>query len=105
MTQLNPSFHKSIDAARAYQTYSPLGWIYRPPVITLRELNLTYQFFSHFHPYVPDLIERLNDGGFPELQDSDTLYLPQPNPPSGQPLQPLMFIPDSTRAKLLTAVT
>ncbi len=74
------------------------------PYITLRNRNLAYQFFPHFHPYVPDLIHRLNDGGVDELLASDTLYLPQPNPPSGQPVQPLMVIPDSTRATLLTAV-
>ena len=105
MAPLNTSFHNSIDVARAYQIFTPSGWIHRPTIITLRELSLTYQFASHFHPYVVDLIKRLNDGGFPELQDSDTLYMPQPNPPSGQPLQPLTIIPDSTRATLLTAVT
>jgi hypothetical protein len=53
---------------------------------------------------VPNLIRRLNEGGFNQLQGTDTLYLPQPNPPSGQPLQPLNPIPDSTRATLLADV-
>src|ERR1051326_1728770 len=100
------SFHNSIDQARAYQMYT-IGNIWLPyfPYITVRERNLTYQFFPHFHPYVPALVQRLNDGGLPELQDSDTLYLPQPNPQSGQPLQPLTVLPDSTRATLAADVT
>jgi hypothetical protein len=88
-----------------YQAYSSAGWKNYPVYITLRNRSLTYQFFPHFHPYVPALIQRLNEGGFPELQDSDTLYLPQPNPPAGQPLQPLTAIPGSTRATLLSNVT
>ena len=54
---------------------------------------------------MPSLIQRLNTSGFPALQDSDTLYLPQPNPPSGQPMQPLTPIADSTRATLMANVT
>jgi len=100
------SFHNAIDESRANQFYNVNNsWQAYSPYITLRERNLTYQFFPHFHPYVPALIQRLNEGGFPELQDSDTLYLPQPNPPSGQALQPLTVLPDSTRATLAAAVT
>jgi len=96
------SFHNTIDNARAYQTYTLAGsWGYVSPFITIRNRSLNYQFFPHFHPYVPDLIRRLNEGGFPELQQSDALYLPQPNPPSGQPFQPLDVIPGTTRATLL----
>ena len=105
MAQLTTSFHNSIDTARAYQTYTPAGWVTHPRFITLRERSLAYQFFTHFHPYVSSLIQRLNDGGLPELQQSDTLYLPQPNPPTGQPLQPLTVVPDSTRATLMVNVT
>jgi hypothetical protein len=103
---ITKSFHNSIDEARAYQTYTvDNNWRAYSPYITVRERSLTYQFFSHFHPYVPALIQRLNNNGFPALQDSDTLYLPQPNPPSGQPLQPLMVLQDSTRATLAAGVT
>jgi hypothetical protein len=98
-------FHDSIDTARSYQVYTKDGWVKASRYITLRNRSLTYQFFPHFHPYVPQLIERLNKGGPTGLQDSDTLYLPQPNPPSGQPLQPLTVIADSTRATLVGAVT
>ena len=100
MALINTSFHSSIDVARGYQSYTPTGWRpFPPPYITLRERNLTYQFFTHFHPYVPALIQRLNDGGLPELEDADTTYLPQPNPVRA-PL-PLAVIPNSTRATLL----
>lgn len=95
-----------MDLARQYQAFTPANnWKAVPIYVTLRNRSLTYQFFPHFHPYVASLIERLNDGGFDALQDSDTLYLPQPNPPSGRPLQPLTVIPDSTRATLLANVT
>ncbi len=102
---LTKGFHDSIDASRAYQTYTVGGWKTQPTYITLRNRSLSYRFFPHFHPYVPSLIERLNDGGFAGLQDADTLYLPQPNPPAGLPLQPLSPIPDSTRATLLQSAT
>src|ERR1039458_4928304 len=103
MAQITQSFHNTVDTqARAYQYYNGEGWINYNPFITLTDRSLTYQFFPHFHPYVPDLIQRLNNGGFSELQDSDTLYLPQPNPLPGQPLT---VIPDSTRATLLKAAS
>lgn len=106
MTQRTRSFHSTVDLARQYQAFTPANnWKAVPIYVTLRNRSLTYQFFPHFHPYVASLIERLNDGGFDALQDSDTLYLPQPNPPSGRPLQPLTVIPDSTRATLLANVT
>jgi Tc toxin complex TcA C-terminal TcB-binding domain len=98
-------FHDSIDNSRAYQVYREDGWAKVSHYITLRNRSLTYQFFPHFHPYVPQLVQRLNEGGPTRLQDSDTLYLPQPNPPSGQPLQPLTVVADSTRATLVGAVT
>lgn len=100
------SFHNSVDSARAYLTYSAAGH-WRPilPRITIVNRSLTYQFSPHFQPYVAELIKRLNDGGITELQQSDILYLPQPNPPSGQPLQPLSVIPNSTRATLGANVT
>jgi hypothetical protein len=102
---VNKSFHNTADTARGYQIYTGNNWKTYPLYVTLRNRSLTYQFFPHFHPYVPALIDRLNDSGFLGLQDSDTLYLPQPNPPAGQPLQPLTPIPSSTRATLLTNVT
>ena len=94
MAQLTQSFHNSVDNARAYQAYNGASWNYIVPYITITNRSLTYQFFPHFHPYVPSLIQRLNDGGLPELQDSDTLYV-----------QPLTVIPDSSRASLLQDVT
>src|ERR1017187_4177454 len=105
MALTTKSFHTSVDSARADQAYNGASWTYIEPYITIKNRTLAYQFFAHFHPYVPDLIKRLNDGGFAELQDSDTLYLPQPNPPSGQPLQPLTVQPGTPRAELLTNIT
>ena len=104
MSQLSTSFHNSIDLARGFQTYTTDNmWRPWPPLITLEERRLAYQFFTHFHPYVPALIQNLNQGGLPQLEQSDTLYLPQPNPVSAP--VPLNIIPDSTRATLLSAVS
>ena len=103
MAQLTQSFHNSIDNERAYLGYTGEGWGYIYPYITFTQTNLSYQFFSHFHPYVKGLTLRLTQGGFDGLQDSDTLYLPNPNPPNNP--QPLIPIPDSSRAALLADIT
>lgn len=105
MAQPKQSFHNYVDGnTRAYQAARVNNqWDPTQVYITTRERSLTYQFFPHFHPYVPQLIRRLNDGGVAELQDSDTLYLPQPNPPNA--LQPLTVIPNSTRATLTADVS
>jgi hypothetical protein len=112
-----PSFHNSIDRnARAYQIFSAGSWIPNQLYITLRERSLNYRFFPHFHPYVAanrafvpgmqlSLIQRLQEGGLAALEDSDTLYLPQPNPPAGRSLQPLVVVPGSTRAALSADAT
>src|SRR5215468_731018 len=104
MAQPKQSFHNLVDAnTRAYQIANvQYQWNPGQGYITTRNRSLTYQFFPHFHPYVPQLIGRLNDGGVAELQDSDTLYLPQPNPPTA--LKPLTVIPNSTRATLTANV-
>ncbi len=93
MAQLTQSFHNSIDNLRAYEAYDGSNWRYFPPYITTTNRSLTYQFFTHFHPYVPPLIQDLNNGGLPELLGADTQYL-----------QPLTVIPDSSRASLLQDV-
>src|SRR5260370_3092034 len=111
MALMSTSFHNLVDNARAYQTYTAAGaWKLFPPYITIRQRSLTYQMFPHFHPYVGgtraalpnvsagqlSLIQRLNEGGVDELQDSDTLHMPQPNSPQGP--SPLTVHPRSTRA-------
>ncbi len=119
MEPLTKSFHNLIDTyKRAYQAHTTAGaWKNGLPYITTHERRLTYQFFAHFHPYVGasrsivpsvpanrlSLIQRLLDGGVSELQDSDTLYMPQPNP-AAAPL-PLAVLADSTRATLAAALT
>src|SRR4051812_15294919 len=112
------SFHNLMDRTRAYQTYTAGGaWKTVPSYVTLRQRNLTYQFFPHFHPYVGghraalagipvaqlSLIQRLNDGGLDELQDADTLYIPQPSSPTTP--TPLTVQPNSTRVTLNAPVT
>jgi hypothetical protein len=119
MTQQTKSFHSLVDTnARAYQTHTVEGdWKYFPQKVTTRNRSISYQFFSHFHPYVGgnrsalsnvpsaqlSLIQRLNDGGVSALQVSDTLYMPQPNPANNP--SPLDVLPDSTRATLTVTVS
>lgn len=99
---LPTSFHNTYDSTvRTYQSLTNAGvWTPGRRYITLRDRSLTYRFFPHFHPYVTSLVQRLDEGGVSELQDSDTLYLPQPGPLNG-----LAVIPNSTRAKLTGDVT
>ena len=81
MAQPTKSFHNTYDIeARPYQSsIDGHAWNAINNYVTYRNRSVEYQFFPHFHPYVPPLIRRLNEGGFSELQDADTLYLPQPN--------------------------
>jgi hypothetical protein len=115
MTLTTRSFHNLMDAmARAYQVYTLGGGWEAGLSGTLRHRTVSYQFFPHFHPYVGgsrgpvpgmklSLIERLDDGGVAGLQDSDTLYMPQPNLPDHP--SPLTVLPNSTRARLTVGVT
>jgi Tc toxin complex TcA C-terminal TcB-binding domain len=109
------SFHNSLDLqARPYQTYNDnniWGTYFGSWTVTSRTQSVSYQFFPHLHPYVASnrtaiaslptsLIQCLISGGVTGLQGADTLTMPQPNPPLGQPLQPLTVQPGSTRATL-----
>ena len=93
------SFHGSIDIARGYQLNVSGNWI-AGGYATIRNRSLTYQFFPFAQPYVLQLIQRLNAGGLPALQDADTTYLPQPE--TGQPIT---VLPNSSRATLATDAT
>lgn len=98
---MSNSFHTLVDAQiKGYQVYGAGGWHLNKFYTTALDRSVTYRFFSHVHPYVQPLVQRLNEGGIRLLQDTDTLYLPQALPP-----QPLQVIPDSTRAVLMANVT
>lgn len=109
------SFHNVTDVrVRAFQSYANKWKGASNLFLTIRNRSLEYQFFPHFHPYVTPLIQRLNDaGGIDELQEADTIYRPKSPPASNwwvyRPLpadpQPVMVLPDSTRAVLATEVT
>ena len=112
------SFHLMTETdVKAYQSYTPAGsWIPNWTNVTLLQRSVAYQLFPHFHPYVSSnrafvpnlplsLIQRLIEGGVPELQDSDTLYLPQPNSITNGQAQPLTVLPNSTRAMLVASAT
>lgn len=48
--------------------------------------RLTYTFGTHFHPFVRELVEALNEGSVAGLQDQDTGYLREP-PETGPVVQ------------------
>lgn len=109
--KLSQSFHNTVDSARANQLNTTTGRWGPYPTVLPTDRSVSYQFFSHFHPYVGanrafvpnaklSLIERLKEGGLPELEASDILYLTQQTPPAVQPQQPLAVIQDSTRITL-----
>jgi hypothetical protein len=116
MQLINQSFHNYVDqAVRPYQMYTPAGdWVPIQFPIFWETRSVRYQFFPFFHPYIGrdrafvrgvmlSLIQRLRDGGVAELEASDTLYMPQPNPTKSP--QPLAVLPNSTRATLAANIS
>jgi hypothetical protein len=98
-TQLQSSFHSYYDNnVLAYQTYTAgSGWgTLVPPVITVENRSLTYRFYPHFHPYMQDLVRRLNVGSVAGFEAADTDYL---HDGDGS----LTTLPNSTRATLASA--
>jgi hypothetical protein len=83
------SFHNQVDiTGRFYQIYAPSN------LLTTYNLNLTYQFFPHFHPYVVQLATELsNTDSVFDLLAMNVLY--QANSDGS-----LEAIPNSTRAVL-----
>jgi Tc toxin complex TcA C-terminal TcB-binding domain len=73
------TFHGYYDTQiRPYQGYTnTLGWtteVIRKHT-TIQERKLTYQFYSHFHPYTAELVQRLIAKSVAGLQAADTEYL------------------------------
>jgi hypothetical protein len=76
---MKATFHGYYDTQiRPYQGYSStLGWtttVVRKHT-TIQERKLTYQFYSHFHPYTTELVQRLIVKSVAGLQAADTDYL------------------------------
>jgi hypothetical protein len=72
-------FHGYLDAkVRPYLGYQgELGWttkVFRKHT-TIQERKLSYQFYSHFHPYTEELVRRLIAKSVSGLQATDTEYL------------------------------
>lgn len=101
MNQPLAGFHNYYDAnVYAYKTYvAKQGWVDGdwpwPVLTTIENRILSYRFYPHFHPYVLDLVKRLNVGGVAGLQAADTDYLSNSD-------GSLMTLPNSTRATLVT---
>jgi len=96
------SFHNLIDATiRPFQAYQPKsGWgPILSNILTTYNLNVTYKFFPHFHPYVLQLAQELSqtDSVF-DLLAMNVSY--QANPDGS-----LQAIPNSTQAVLSSAPT
>jgi hypothetical protein len=93
-------FHSYYDSnVLAYQTYlGSSGWSSRIlPIISVETRQLSYRFYSHFHPYVQDLLKRLNTGSVAGFEAADTDYIHQSD-------GSLATLPNSTRATLPAAV-
>jgi Tc toxin complex TcA C-terminal TcB-binding domain len=80
---MTATFHGYYDTQiRPYQGYtSTLGWtttVIRKHT-TIQERKLTYQFYSHFHPYTAELVQRLIAKSVAGLQAADTEYLQNPD--------------------------
>lgn len=99
------SFHNIVDEqVRLNQAYNGVQWVIGNPYTTTYISSVTYQFFTHFHPYVKNLIQNLDNGGIPDLLESDVVYSPDTSsaPKSGNPL---VVQKDTSKAILLAAAT
>ena len=59
----------------------------------IRQFQLSYRFYPHFHPYPADLVRRLIEGSVRGLQDADTDY---DEDDGGRPA----LLPNSTRVRM-----
>ena len=73
-----PDFHGYYDVlVNPYRYYTPeTGWTTTTEKkhITVVERELSYRFYAHFHPYVAELVRRLNRRSIRGLQAADTKY-------------------------------
>ena len=92
MNLQSPGFHTYYDSVTARMLnqigFSPIS------LISVTDRSVGYRFSPHFHPYILDLVKRLNAGGVDGLQAADTDY--QFNSDGS-----LTTLPNSTRATLL----
>jgi hypothetical protein len=63
--------------------------------VTIRQRTLSYLFYTHFHPYVAELVRALIEKSVPGLQSMDTEYLKKPDGtfmtlPDGKP-KPVLY--------------
>jgi hypothetical protein len=74
------SFHITSDATYYIAAGSAQGTKVRAesPRVSMTEWELNYRFYSHFHPYIADLIRKLIERSVQGLQDADTQLL-KPN--------------------------
>ena len=97
------SFNGTMDKMRAYGAYgTEKGWTYDNTDFHTKvdiQDNITYRFYPHFHPYVADLMRRLNTESISGLEFADTDYLKNSSDGTYQ------IIPDSTRARLSANTT
>jgi hypothetical protein len=76
----NPGFHGYYDArVRPLKIYkskpeTETTWEVVQKHFIIKERNLSYRFYPHFHPYVNKLMSRLIEGSLRELQNADTDY-------------------------------
>ncbi len=73
MKTLERAFHGSIERNRVFAPIY-LNSSYRRYTQVVKERELSYQFYAHFHPYVAQLVNRLVQQSVPGLQAADTEY-------------------------------
>ncbi|HYC29964.1 MAG TPA: hypothetical protein VEB42_14125, partial [Chitinophagaceae bacterium] len=76
MANRKPLFHEAIlQKPFGVDFISGKVKVHYAQVVTERQLS--YSFNSHFHPYVPQLLNKLITGSVPGLQAADTIYKKQ----------------------------
>lgn len=76
----HPGFHGYYDAiVRPLKIYRPkpkpqITWEVVQKHFIIKERELSYRFYPHFHPYINELVSRLLERSVRGLQDADTQY-------------------------------
>ncbi|HEX5736591.1 MAG TPA: insecticidal toxin protein [Blastocatellia bacterium] len=70
-------FHNYYDTQVSVNMTAQSNWsevVISGKLVTIKERKLSYQFYTHFHPYLAQLIQKLIEKSVPGLQEADTEY-------------------------------
>jgi hypothetical protein len=94
-TVIAKGFHGYLDAELVYTKPGFVDALAFREIVTL-ERDVSYRFYSHFHPYVGELVRRLLQRSVSGLQAADTEYVRRPDGtyetlPDGKTKKPVLY--------------